>query len=137
MATKAAAKQKQETAEQGDGPILDLTDADVKKLLKSAKARGYVTYDELNKVLPSEEVSSEQIEDLMAQLSEMGITVVEHEEEEDDEEGEKPAAAATASSSKALATKEEKKAALSRPTPAPPPTAQMILYGCICVRWAA
>lgn len=109
MATKAAAKQKQETAEQGDGPILDLTDADVKKLLKSAKARGYVTYDELNKVLPSEEVSSEQIEDLMAQLSEMGITVVEHEEEEDDEEGEKPAAAATASSSKALATKEEKK----------------------------
>ena len=105
MATKTATKQKQETAEQGDGPILDLTDADVKKLLKSAKARGYVTYDELNKVLPSEEVSSEQIEDLMAQLSEMGINVVEH--EEDDEEEEEGAAAA--SGSKALATKEEKK----------------------------
>lgn len=106
MATKTATKQKQETAEQGDGPILDLTDADVKKLLKSAKSRGYVTYDELNKVLPSEEVSSEQIEDLMAQLSEMGINVVEHEEEEEDDA---PAAAASASTSKAVATKDEKK----------------------------
>ena len=105
MATKTAAKQKTETAEQGDGPILDLTDADVKKLLKSAKARGYVTYDELNKVLPSEEVSSEQIEDLMAQLSEMGINVVEHEEEEDEEDN----AAEASTASKAVATKEEKK----------------------------
>ena len=104
MATKTATKQKPEAAGEGDGPILDLTDADVKKLLKSAKARGYVTYDELNKVLPSEEVSSEQIEDLMAQLSEMGINVVEHEEEEDDEEG-----APAASASKAVAVKEEKK----------------------------
>ncbi len=106
MATKTATKQKQETASEGDGPILDLTDADVKKLLKSAKARGYVTYDELNKVLPSEEVSSEQIEDLMAQLSEMGINVVEHDEEEDDDEDD---GAGAASGSKALATKEEKK----------------------------
>ena len=105
MATKTAAKQKTEAAEQGDGPILDLTDADVKKLLKSAKARGYVTYDELNKVLPSEEVSSEQIEDLMAQLSEMGINVVEHEEEEDEDDN----SAEAATASKALATKEEKK----------------------------
>jgi len=106
MATKTATKQKQETASEGDGPILDLTDADVKKLLKSAKARGYVTYDELNKVLPSEEVSSEQIEDLMAQLSEMGINVVEHDEEEDEDEDD---GAGAASGSKALATKEEKK----------------------------
>ncbi len=53
-----------------DSPLLDLSDQAVKKLLKTAKARGYVTYDELNSVLPSEEVSSEQIEDTMAMLSE-------------------------------------------------------------------
>ena len=101
MAKKATAtKKKEETAEPADGPILDLSDAEVKKLIKSAKSRGYVTYDELNKVLPSEEVSSEQIEDLMAKLSEMGINVVEHDEEEDDD---------GKGSSKALATKEEKK----------------------------
>ena len=105
MATKTAAKQKTDSAEQSDGPILDLTDADVKKLIKSAKSRGYVTYDELNKVLPSEEVSSEQIEDIMAQLSEMGINVVEHEEDDDEDDG----AEAAPSASKALATKEEKK----------------------------
>ncbi|MHA7871491.1 MAG: RNA polymerase sigma factor RpoD [Hyphococcus sp.] len=105
MAKKATAAAKKQDAEQGDGPILDLTDADVKKLIKSAKARGYVTYDELNKVLPSEEVSSEQIEDIMAQLSEMGINVVEHEEEEDDGESNE----AASSTSKAVATKDDKK----------------------------
>src|SRR5688572_8774174 len=65
----------------GDGPLLDLTDAAVKKFIKQAKARGYVTMDELNKVLPSEEVTSEQIEDTLAMLSEMGVNVVEAEEE--------------------------------------------------------
>ncbi len=115
MAKKAAAATKTketEAAEPGDGPILDLTDADVKKLIKSAKSRGYVTYDELNKVLPSEEVSSEQIEDIMAQLSEMGINVVEHEEDEeddsssdDDADGEEEAAP----KSRAVAVKDEKK----------------------------
>ncbi|MEE8579584.1 MAG: RNA polymerase sigma factor region1.1 domain-containing protein, partial [Hyphomicrobium sp.] len=59
-----------------DSPLLDLTDQAVKRFLKTAKARGYVTYDELNSVLPSEEVSSEQIEDTMAMLSDMGINVV-------------------------------------------------------------
>ena len=68
----------------GDGPLLDLTDAAVKKFIKQAKARGYVTMDELNKVLPSEEVTSEQIEDTLAMLSEMGVNVV---ESEDDAEG--------------------------------------------------
>jgi RNA polymerase primary sigma factor len=68
-----------------DGPVLDLSDQSVKRLIKSAKARGYVTYDELNAVLPSEEVSSEQIEDVMAMFSDMGINVVET------EEGEEPA----------------------------------------------
>ncbi len=109
MAKKAAAKKQQpETTDAADGPILDLSDADVKKLIKSAKSRGYVTYDELNKVLPSEEVSSEQIEDIMAQLSEMGINVVEHEEDDDEteSEGDKPAAA---SKTKAVATKDAAK----------------------------
>src|SRR6202000_1711263 len=67
----------------GDGPLLDLTDAAVKKFIKQAKARGYVTMDELNKVLPSEEVTSEAIEDTLAMLSEMGVNVVESEEDAD------------------------------------------------------
>src|SRR5690606_18403094 len=74
-----------------DSPVLDLSDQAVKRLIKSAKARGYVTYDELNAVLPSEEVSSEQIEDVMAMFSDMGINVIESEESEDgsqeDEDG--------------------------------------------------
>jgi RNA polymerase primary sigma factor len=64
-----------------DGPLLDLTDAGVKKFIRQAKARGYVTMDELNKVLPSEEVTSEAIEDTLAMLSEMGVNVIEAEEE--------------------------------------------------------
>ncbi len=69
-----------------DGPLLDLTDAGVKRFIKQAKARGYVTMDELNKVLPSEEVTSEQIEDTLAMLSEMGVNVVESEEAEAEQE---------------------------------------------------
>src|SRR3954453_18264928 len=65
----------------GDGPLLDLTDAAVKKFIKQAKARGYVTMDELNKVLPSEEVTSKAIEDPLAMLSEMGVNGVEAEED--------------------------------------------------------
>src|SRR5438270_3127522 len=68
-------------AEGQDSPVLDLTDAAVKRLIRAAKQRGYVTLDELNSVLPSEETSPEQIEDIMAMLNDMGITVVESEEE--------------------------------------------------------
>ncbi|HRD46157.1 MAG TPA: RNA polymerase sigma factor region1.1 domain-containing protein, partial [Caulobacter sp.] len=74
-------------APEKDGPLLDLTDAGVKKFIKQAKARGYVTMDELNKVLPSEEVTSEAIEDTLAMLSEMGVNVVEAEEDAADGEG--------------------------------------------------
>ena len=70
-----------------DGPLLDLTDAAVKKFIKQAKARGYVTMDELNKVLPSEEVSPDAIEDTLAMLSEMGVNVVEAEEDAENAEG--------------------------------------------------
>jgi RNA polymerase primary sigma factor len=77
--------------EESDSPLLDLSDVAVRKMVTRAKQRGYVTYDELNKVLPSEKVSSEQIEDTMAMLNEMGINVIESEEQ--DEQGELPALA--------------------------------------------
>jgi RNA polymerase primary sigma factor len=77
-----------ETETTHDGPLLDLTDAGVKKFIKQAKARGYVTMDELNKLLPSEEFTSEQIEDTLAMLSEMGINVIEAEDAEQENAGE-------------------------------------------------
>ncbi|OHV84280.1 RNA polymerase sigma factor RpoD [Rhizobium sp. LCM 4573] len=85
MATKVKENEEAETEREGtqDGPLLDLSDDAVKKMIKVAKKRGYVTMDELNSVLPSEEVTSEQIEDTMAMLSDMGINVVEDEEAED------------------------------------------------------
>src|SRR6266576_4567428 len=67
-------------------PLLDLSDAAVKKLIRGAKKRGYVTVDQINAVLPSEEVNSEQIEDVLAMFSEMGVNVVENEDAADDEE---------------------------------------------------
>src|SRR6266704_4296572 len=70
-------------APEKDSPLLDLSDAAVKKFIKTAKARGFVTLDALNAVLPSEEVSPDQIEDTMSMLSDMGITVVESEDPDD------------------------------------------------------
>jgi RNA polymerase primary sigma factor len=73
----------------GPLPLLDLSDAAVKKMIKSAKKRGYVTYQQLNAVMPSEEVTSEKIEDILAMMNEMGINVVENEEAEaEGEDGE-------------------------------------------------
>jgi RNA polymerase primary sigma factor len=85
MATKVKENEEAESEREGapDGPLLDLSDDAVKKMIKLAKKNGYVTMDELNAVLPSEEVTSEQIEDTMAMLSEMGINVVEDEEIEE------------------------------------------------------
>jgi RNA polymerase primary sigma factor len=71
---------------QTDTPLLDLSGAAVKKLIRSGKKRGYVTHDQINSVLRSEEVNSEQIEDVLAMFSERGINVVETEEAERDEE---------------------------------------------------
>ncbi|MCC2688419.1 MAG: rpoD [Rhizobiaceae bacterium] len=92
MATKE--KEEVETEREGttDGPLLDLSDDAVKKMIKAAKKRGYVTMDELNSVLPSEEVTSEQIEDTMSMLSDMGINVVEDEETSEEAEAEPSAA---------------------------------------------
>jgi RNA polymerase primary sigma factor len=89
-----------ETPGDADSPLLDMSDVGVRKMIAKAKARGYVTYDELNKVLPSDKTSSEQIEDTMAMLNEMGINVIESEEAEEGEE----TALVVESTGKALAT---------------------------------
>ncbi|MGB3743585.1 MAG: RNA polymerase sigma factor region1.1 domain-containing protein, partial [Xanthobacteraceae bacterium] len=89
-----AAPQKESETPEKDGaetpdaplPVLDLSDAAVKKMIKQAKKRGYVTYEQLNAVMPSEEVTSEKIEDVLAMMNEMGINVVETEEADNDEE---------------------------------------------------
>ncbi|MGE0628633.1 MAG: RNA polymerase sigma factor RpoD [Hyphomicrobiaceae bacterium] len=102
MAQKTEEQASSQTeAPERDGPILDLSDQAVKKLIKSGKSRGYVTYDELNAVLPSEEFSSEQIEDVMAMFSEMGVNVVE--QEDDEEAAESPEAAGEEDEGRALA----------------------------------
>ena len=72
-------------------PLLDLSDAAVKKMIKQAKKRGFVTFDQLNEVLPSDQTSPEQIEDIMAMLSEMGINVSETDEEAEEEEAKEEA----------------------------------------------
>jgi RNA polymerase primary sigma factor len=91
MATKPNGAGDTVTVEQdADNTLLDVQSAAVKRLIARGKERGYITFDELNAVLPSDQNSSEQIEDVMANLSEMGIQVVESEENED---GEAPAKA--------------------------------------------
>jgi len=93
MATKAATKTTKDTEKPetgaaettNDSPLIDQNDAAVKKLIKVAKKRGYVTYEELNAVMPPDEVSSEQIEDFMSMFSDMGINVVDEDEVEETE----------------------------------------------------
>jgi RNA polymerase primary sigma factor len=82
MASKSTDTQEapEKPAEASDSPLLDLSDAAVRRMIKAAKKRGYVTIDELNEVMPQGEVSSDQIEDIYAMLNEMGINVVEAEE---------------------------------------------------------
>jgi RNA polymerase primary sigma factor len=87
----AAAKQREEVPNKDgsetppDSPPIDLWDNAIKKLIRGAKKRGYVTHDQINAVLPSEEVKSEQIEDILAMFSEMGVNVVETKETESEE----------------------------------------------------
>jgi RNA polymerase primary sigma factor len=86
MAAKAARATAQTTESQDettDRPLLDTLGAGVKKMVARGKERGYVTYDDLNTALPPDQVSSEQIEDTMSMLSEMGINVIENEDKED------------------------------------------------------
>ena len=81
MAAKDNDDQKTDVAEADVG--LDMSQAAVKKMIAEAREKGYITYDQLNKVLPPDQVSSEQIEDVMSMLSEMGINIIEDEEEEE------------------------------------------------------
>jgi RNA polymerase primary sigma factor len=90
MTTKLKAAPAAPPAELADGPLMDNMAAAVKKMIARGRERGFVTYDEINAVLPPDQVSSEQIEDTLALLSEQGINVVENEE---GDEPEKPAAA--------------------------------------------
>jgi len=86
MAATKTNKKKQEDQDTANS-LLDMSQSSVKKMMAHAKTRGYITYDELNEFMPPEQVSSEQIEDVMAMLSEMGINVIENEDAADEEEG--------------------------------------------------
>ena len=77
MAAKDVDEQQTEEQRENPGPMLDMSQAAVKKMIAQAKAKGYITYDELNAVLPQDQVASEQIEDVMSLLSEMGVNVIE------------------------------------------------------------
>ena len=90
MADKKKEKEEGEIEREGaaDGPLLDLSDDAVKKMIKAAKKRGYITMDELNTVLPSEETDPDKIEDTLAMLSDMGINVVEEEDNTDEDKEE-------------------------------------------------
>src|SRR5215467_10132824 len=100
---KGAKPGENETPGDADSPLLDMSDVGVRKMIARAKARGYVTYDELNKVLLSDKTSSKQIEDTMSMINEMGINVIESEEQEEQGEGDVPALA----EGKQVATKTE------------------------------
>ena len=142
--TKAAQKEKEkeeapekEAAETPDTPLplLDLSDAAVKKLIRTAKKRGYVTHDQINSVLPSEEVNSEQIEDVLAMFSEMGVNVVETEEASEDEER---ARGGRRGAREPRAASWSRSSGRSRPRPRPRsrPSAPTIPCACICAKWA-
>ncbi|KHL26003.1 RNA polymerase sigma factor RpoD [Croceibacterium mercuriale] len=88
------------TAPAEDAPLIDLNEASIKKLIAKAKRRGYITVDELNEALPEDQMSTDQIEDVMSAISEMGVNIVENDEDaaEEDEEGERRASEDTPAS---------------------------------------
>ncbi|MFL2820765.1 MAG: RNA polymerase sigma factor RpoD [Alphaproteobacteria bacterium] len=86
MANKRKSKKTDNQSQGSESALLDMSDRDVKKMIKAAKSQGFVTYEQLNKVTSAENLSSEQIEDVMSMLSEMGINVIENEEEEQEQE---------------------------------------------------
>ncbi len=83
--------------------VLDMSQAAVKKMIADARAKGYITYDQLNRVLPPDQVASEQIEDVMSMLSEMGINIIEDEEAEEEEGDKKSTEVVEASTSREVA----------------------------------
>ncbi|HMT44338.1 MAG TPA: RNA polymerase sigma factor region1.1 domain-containing protein, partial [Chakrabartia sp.] len=79
-----------DTNEAADAPLIDLNEASIKKLIARAKKKGYITYDELNAALPQDQMASEQIEDIMAAINDMGVNIVENEEAAEDGEEQEP-----------------------------------------------
>ncbi|MBD8677168.1 RNA polymerase sigma factor RpoD [Sphingomonas sp. CFBP 13720] len=77
-----------DTIETGDAPLIDLNEGSIKKLVARAKKRGYITVDQLNEMLPQDQMTSEQIEDIMSALNDMGVNVVENEDAGEDGESE-------------------------------------------------
>ena len=103
-----------EAPETGDSPLIDLNDVGVKKMIARAKKRGYITYDQLNEALPQDQNSSDQLEDIMSQLNEMGVNIVENEEagedgetEERADDGDEPEAAEDGGADAALPEKKK------------------------------
>src|ERR1700709_2430451 len=137
MATKTIVAGDTATAEQdAETNLLDVQTAAVKRLVAKGKERGYITFDELNTILPPDQNSSEQIEDLMASLSEMGIQVVESEEHEG---GAAPPAPGGRHAPPPLGWRRRKKPKRSRPATStrPPSAVPTTRCACICARWAA
>ena len=128
MASRA---NEEETSENSDAPLIDLNDASVKKLLAKAKRRGFLTYDELNAALPQDQMNSEQIEDVMSAISEMGVNIVESdedgEEKEEVEEEVETIDNISENDPRSLTN------TIKKPVPA---SAPMILFACICAKWA-
>ena len=107
MAAKDADDQKSDNQ---DADIsLDMSQAAVKKMIAEARERGYITYDQLNNVLPPDQVSSEQIEDVMSMLSEMGINIIEDEDVEDEDKGSTDLVAASGPKEVALSSGDTEK----------------------------
>ncbi len=88
MAAKDTNDDRKSDDQDADG-VLDMSQTAVKKMIAEAREKGYITYDQLNRVLPPDQVASEQIEDVMSMLSEMGINIIEDEEAEDEDDGDK------------------------------------------------
>ncbi|WP_445193411.1 RNA polymerase sigma factor RpoD [Sphingomonas sp. Tas61C01] len=91
MAKATMAADTTEPPETGDAPLIDLNDASIKKVFARAKKRGYITYDQLNEALPQDQMTSDQLEDVMSALNEMGVNIVENEEAGEDGEPEERA----------------------------------------------
>ncbi|MEM6693351.1 MAG: RNA polymerase sigma factor RpoD [Pseudomonadota bacterium] len=107
MAAKDTDDRKQE--DQEAEVMLDMSQTAVKKMIAEARERGYITYDQLNQVLPPEQVSSEQIEDVMSMLSEMGINIIEDEDAEEDDKGSTEVVEASTSREVAVAQNDTEK----------------------------
>ena len=138
MASKIKVTPQKEEMLEKEGPetpLLDLSDAAVRELIRSAKKRGYVTHDQITTLLSSEEVKSEQIEDILAMFSEMGVNVVETEEAEPEDEG---AREEPDDEEERVKASWSRSSPSSRPRPSRrnSPSAPTTPSACICVKWA-